>query len=129
MTVKTERRDFITGIGAAAASTTLLAGTQALAQANQQTGTKPMAYQPKPMPFDPKTINGISEKVLVSHYENNYVGAVKRLNAICTQLAELEDTGERSGRRHGVDSARSVGEPRVGGRLRAKACPGDDRRC
>ena len=49
-----------------------------------------MAYQPKPMPFDPKSINGISEKVLVSHYENNYVGAVKRLNAIGTQLAELD---------------------------------------
>ena len=49
-----------------------------------------MAYQPKPMPFDPKSIAGISEKVLVSHYENNYVGAVKRLNAIGTQLAELD---------------------------------------
>jgi len=26
------------------------------------------------MSFDPKSITGISEKVLVSHYENNYVG-------------------------------------------------------
>src|ERR1700755_2859471 len=43
-----------------------------------------------PMPFDPKSIAGISEKILVSHYENNYVGAVKRLNAIGTQLAELD---------------------------------------
>jgi Fe-Mn family superoxide dismutase len=49
-----------------------------------------MAYQSKPMPFDPKSITGISEKVLVSHYENNYVGAVKRLNAIGAQLAELD---------------------------------------
>jgi Fe-Mn family superoxide dismutase len=49
-----------------------------------------MPYQAKPMPFDPKAITGISEKVLVSHYENNYVGAVKRLNAIGTQLAELD---------------------------------------
>lgn len=49
-----------------------------------------MTYQSKPMPFDPKSIAGISEKVLVSHYENNYVGAVKRLNAIGTQLAELD---------------------------------------
>ena len=48
-----------------------------------------MPYQAKPMPFDPKTITGISEKVC-SHYENNYVGAVKRLNAIGTQLAELD---------------------------------------
>jgi Fe-Mn family superoxide dismutase len=90
MTTNTDRRDFIRGVGAAAASTALLAGTQALAQANQPTGAMPMTYQPKPMPFDPKSIAGISEKVLVSHYENNYVGAVKRLNAIGTQLAELD---------------------------------------
>jgi superoxide dismutase, Fe-Mn family len=90
MTTNPERRDFIRGVGAAAASTAMLAGTQAFAQANPQTGTKPMAYQPKPMSFDPKSITGISEKVLVSHYENNYLGAVKRLNAIGTQIAELD---------------------------------------
>jgi superoxide dismutase, Fe-Mn family len=90
MNMNNERRDFIIGVGAAAASTAMFAGTQALAQANPQTGAKPMAYQPKPMPVDPKSIAGISEKVLVSHYENNYVGAVKRLNAIGTQLAELD---------------------------------------
>ena len=49
-----------------------------------------MTYEPKPLSLDPKSINGISEKVLVSHYENNYVGAVKRLNAIGTQLADLD---------------------------------------
>lgn len=49
-----------------------------------------MSYQVKPLPFDPKSISGISEKVLVSHYENNYSGAVKRLNAITAQLAELD---------------------------------------
>jgi superoxide dismutase, Fe-Mn family len=90
MTLNTERRDFIRGVGVAAASTAMLAGTQALAQSNPQTGAKAMAYQAKPMSFDPKSISGISEKVLVSHYENNYVGAVKRLNAIGTQLAELD---------------------------------------
>jgi superoxide dismutase, Fe-Mn family len=90
MILDPERRDFIRGVGAAAASTAMLATTQALAQANPQTGARPMAYQIKPMPFDPKSITGISEKVLVSHYENNYVGAVKRLNAIGTQLAELD---------------------------------------
>ena len=90
MTVNNERRDFIVGAGAAATSVAVLAATPALAEANPQTGAKPMAYQSKPMPFDPKSITGISEKVLVSHYENNYVGAVKRLNAIGTQLAELD---------------------------------------
>jgi Fe-Mn family superoxide dismutase len=88
--MKTERRDFIRGVGAAAASTALISATQALAQSNQQTGIKAMPYQAKPMSFDPKSISGISEKVLVSHYDNNYVGAVKRLNAIGVQLAELD---------------------------------------
>src|SRR5690242_15819598 len=62
----------------------------AFAQSGQQPGTKPMIYQAKPLSLDPKTITGISEKVLVSHYENNYVGAVKRLAAISAQLAELD---------------------------------------
>ena len=88
MTMTTERRNFLK---AAAASTAVLVGTQAtLAQGKVQTGAKAMPYQAKPLPFDPKAITGISEKVLVSHYENNYVGAVKRLNAIGTQLSELD---------------------------------------
>src|SRR5258708_21633116 len=90
MTMTTERRNFLKAVSAAAASTAVLAGTQALAQGNLQAAAKTTPYQAKPMPFDPKTITGISEKVLVSHYENNYVGAVKRLNAIDTQLAELD---------------------------------------
>jgi hypothetical protein len=59
-------------------------------QSTCQRQSTDLAYQANPMPFDPKSITGISEKVLVSHYENNYVGAVKRLNAIGTQLAELD---------------------------------------
>jgi superoxide dismutase, Fe-Mn family len=90
MVTNTDRRNFIASVGAAAASTAVLASTQALAQGSPQTGSKAMPYQAKPMPFDPKSITGISERVLVSHYENSYVGAVKRLNAIGTRLAELD---------------------------------------
>ena len=74
--------------GAAAAAT--LIDTRAMAQTQPNQGFEPMTYDAIPIPFDPKAIKGISEKVLVSHYENNYVGAVKRLNAIGTQLAELD---------------------------------------
>jgi len=92
MTITTERRNFIQGAGlvAAAASTVTLAGSPAFAQGSPPSGGKAISYQPKPLSLDPKSIKGISEKVLVSHYENNYVGAVKRLNAIGTQLAELD---------------------------------------
>jgi superoxide dismutase, Fe-Mn family len=87
-----QRRTFIQGTGllAAAASTGALAANPAFAQTNQPSGAKAMPYQAKPLSLDPKSINGISEKVLVSHYQNNYVGAVNRLNAIEVQLAELD---------------------------------------
>jgi superoxide dismutase, Fe-Mn family len=42
-----------------------------------------------PIPFDPTALRGLSEKLLRSHHENNYAGAVKRLNAIRVQLGEL----------------------------------------
>jgi len=48
------------------------------------------AYEIKPLPFDPKKLSGISEKLIVSHHDNNYAGAVKRLNAITAQLASLD---------------------------------------
>ena len=35
-------------------------------------------------------MNGLSERLLVSHYENNYGGAVRRLNAIRARLAALD---------------------------------------
>ena len=49
-----------------------------------------MAYQMKPHGCDPQHVKGMSEKLIVSHYENNYGGAVKRLNLITEQLAGLD---------------------------------------
>jgi len=49
-----------------------------------------MTYQTKPLPFDPKRLSGLSEKPIASHHENNYGGAVKRLNAVAAQLAALD---------------------------------------
>lgn len=40
------------------------------------------AHAVKPLGCDPARIKGMSEKLIVSHYENNYDGAVKRLNLI-----------------------------------------------
>ena len=49
-----------------------------------------MAYAMKPLGCDPQHVKGMSEKLIVSHYENNYGGAVKRLNLITEQLAGLD---------------------------------------
>jgi|GEM_PF-816080 len=45
-----------------------------------------MSYAMKPLTFNPAKLTGLSEKLILSHYENNYGGAVKRLNAIGAQL-------------------------------------------
>src|SRR6202051_3497453 len=49
-----------------------------------------MAYSMKPLACEPTRIKGMSERLIVSHYENNYGGAVNRLNAITAQLAQLD---------------------------------------
>lgn len=49
-----------------------------------------MSYEMKPLPCDPTQLSGLSEKLIVSHYENNYGGAVKRLNAIAAELSALD---------------------------------------
>ncbi|QWQ12687.1 superoxide dismutase [Ralstonia pseudosolanacearum] len=49
-----------------------------------------MTYQIKPLACDPTMLSGLSEKLIVSHYENNYSGAVKRLNAITAEFAALD---------------------------------------
>ena len=49
-----------------------------------------MNYEPKALRCEPSRLKGLSEKLIVSHYENNYAGAVKRLNAITAHLASLD---------------------------------------
>lgn len=85
MTAEQNRRDFI----AVAAGAAVLAGaTDALAQ--QQASAPRPQYEIKKLPFDPAKVKGLSEKLLQSHWANNYSGAVKRLNAIDAQLAGLD---------------------------------------
>jgi superoxide dismutase, Fe-Mn family len=43
-----------------------------------------------PIPVRPWTLNGLSERLIVSHYENNYGTAVRTLNAVRSELATLD---------------------------------------
>jgi Fe-Mn family superoxide dismutase len=45
------------------------------------------AHRPKPLGFDPTKLDGLSEKLIRSHWENNYQGSVKTLNMIEGRLA------------------------------------------
>ena len=43
-------------------------------------------HKPKPLSFDPSKLKGLSEKLVRSHWENNYGGAVRALNALEQRL-------------------------------------------
>ncbi len=87
------RRDLMTG-----AATLLVGG--ALAGNATATPTAPGSpanagkaylgnHTPQPLPFDPAKLDGLSEKLIRSHWENNYQGSVRALNAIEPKLPGL----------------------------------------
>ena len=43
-----------------------------------------------PIPVRPWTLNGLSERMIVSHYENHYGDAVRALNAVSGELAAVD---------------------------------------
>ncbi|MDA8247714.1 MAG: hypothetical protein M0Z28_00895 [Rhodospirillales bacterium] len=49
-----------------------------------------MPVEVAPLPFKPPQLKGLSDRLLVSHYENNYGGAVRRLNAIDQHMTALD---------------------------------------
>src|SRR3954471_13456917 len=49
-----------------------------------------MTYEVLPLAFKPHRLEGLSDQLLLSHYENNYGSAVRRLNAIEARLAGLD---------------------------------------
>jgi len=60
-----------------------------LSNSSRQFGT-PATVMVRPLLLKPQWMNGLSERLLVSHYENNYGGALRRLNAIRARLAALD---------------------------------------
>ncbi|HVR19564.1 MAG TPA: Fe-Mn family superoxide dismutase, partial [Polyangiaceae bacterium] len=42
-----------------------------------------------PLPFKPASLNGLSERMIVSHHEKNYGGAVKNLNRAEQELSRV----------------------------------------
>jgi Fe-Mn family superoxide dismutase len=70
-----------------------IAGAAAIGQAKAADlpPTLPPAFsgghQPQPLKFDPAKLTGLSEKLIRSHYDNNYIGSVRTLNMIEGRLA------------------------------------------
>jgi len=86
--MKLSRREAMGTIITAGAGITL-AG---LTDAEAQTPAAPSfsgQHQIMPLPFDPAKLKGISEKLIRSHHENNYSGAVRALNVVEQRLAAM----------------------------------------
>jgi len=82
------RREAMGTIITAGAGVTLAGMTEAAAQTTVAPAFRGQ-HQPKPLPFDAAKLKGISEKLIKSHWENNYTGAVKALNAVEQRLAAM----------------------------------------
>lgn len=72
---------------AAAALATVVAGLEGHANAAE---AAPGAFAPQALPFSPASVGWLSEKIITSHHDNNYAGAVKRLSAIKGAFAKLD---------------------------------------
>lgn len=99
MTVEPSRRRFLGALSAAGG--VLALGREALGQAppdGAAEAVRPPAFrgqhQPRPLPFDPAKLKGLSEKLMRSHWENNYGGAVKALNAVEQRLDGMQKDPE-----------------------------------
>src|SRR6188472_664953 len=79
-------------IEAAAVAPLLATVAQAADPPNKEAAMNSAAYgfqhAPVPLPFDAKGLRGISEKLIRSHWENNYVGASKALNTVRGRLTQ-----------------------------------------
>ncbi|QUL39061.1 superoxide dismutase [Erythrobacter sp. JK5] len=82
------RREAIgtTAIGAAGLALSATASS-AGAQEPQPIAAIAGKHIPKPLRFDPAKLSGLSERLITSHWENNYQGSVRGLNTIEKRLA------------------------------------------
>jgi superoxide dismutase, Fe-Mn family len=91
------RRVLQTAAGIVAALTATSRTVQA-----QQEGQQPItvsaesfaqAHEPRPLPFDAGSLDGLSARLIESHWSNNYGGSVRALNEVKRRLADaLADT-------------------------------------
>lgn len=86
----TTRRKFVQGAAALSLMATAESAARLEAAEDQKMIATAFNYQhiPVPLAFDPKNLKGISEKLIQSHWENNYGGAVKALNTVRGRLTQ-----------------------------------------
>ncbi|MCI0569207.1 MAG: superoxide dismutase [Myxococcaceae bacterium] len=87
------RREALIALATLPPAVSALAGEgQGSKDAQRPEAARPIApggHTVKPLPFEPGKLSGLSAKLLTSHHENNYAGAVKNLNAVEQQLTQV----------------------------------------
>jgi superoxide dismutase, Fe-Mn family len=92
METQIDRRTALQSLALASVAFPALAQAQAAAPVAGSAVAVPPAFSgnpvPKPLSFDPAKLDGLSEKLIRSHWENNYGGSVRTLAAVKKQLAD-----------------------------------------
>ena len=86
---RTLLRTTAAGIAAGlATAATVARGQDAAANVQIRAETFAQVHQPKPLPFDSASLNGLSMRLIDSHWSNNYGGSVRALNETKKRLAD-----------------------------------------
>lgn len=75
------------GIAAGLMSTTTPANAQDIGL-DAAIGAFHTSHEMKPLPYEPSSMNGLSTRIIESHWSNNYGGSVRALNAVNGRLVE-----------------------------------------
>lgn len=91
--MKLTRRETLLSAGGAAALVAAGAGVaDAERKPKPQAAVRPFTpgkHEAVPLKLNPAKLDGISEKMIVSHHDNNYVAAVKNLNKVEEELLQI----------------------------------------
>ncbi|KJV05645.1 superoxide dismutase [Methylocucumis oryzae] len=89
-----DRREFLTTTSGALALAAFATDTNALTSTGTLMSTQPSAFssihERQALPFNPSKLDGLSEKLILSHWENNYGGSVKALNTVKQKLLAMQ---------------------------------------
>lgn len=90
-----DRRAFGAGVAATVATATVLCADDVEGQPRARPQPPELAAAPPekplvPLPFAADALRGLSERLICSHHENNYGGAVRKLNEIRRNLASAD---------------------------------------
>jgi Fe-Mn family superoxide dismutase len=76
------------GVGAALLAAPLVSAQEQAGSVQVRAEAFAQAHQPKPLPFSSSSLDGLSQRLIDSHWANNYGGSVRALNETKRRLAD-----------------------------------------